>query len=126
MKSNHYWPTSIYAGIITDLTISSPTSDKSLTRIYHNSTMKTTKGSKTSTTEIEKRLHKTCDQMSLIHSNIRGLQIRHKRAALNPNSHSAHSLRLKLEVLQSVYNMYYTYASRQAKHLIVCSTQNDS
>jgi hypothetical protein len=88
--------------------------------------MKSSKGSKASMAATEKRLHKTCDQMSLIHSNIRSLKIRHKRAALNPNSHSAYSLKLKLDVLQSVYNMYYIYASRQAKHLIVCSTQNDS
>ena len=74
---------------------------------------------------IEKRLHKTCDQMTILHSTIKNLQVRHKRATKHTQSLSAYNLKLQLQTLQSVYNMHYMYASKQAQQLIVCSTQDN-
>ena len=74
---------------------------------------------------IEKRLHKTCDQMTILHSTIKNLQVRYKRATKHTQSLSAYNLKLQLQTLQSVYNMYYMYASKQAQQLIVCSTQDN-
>lgn len=102
-------------------------------KIYHymktihlQITMKTSINSKIHMAEIERRLHKTCDQMSLLHNTIKTLQVHHKRAAICQHSLSQQSIKLRVEVLQSVYNMYYMYASRQAQLLITASTCQDN
>jgi hypothetical protein len=83
--------------------------------------MKPTVNSKIRLAEVEQRLHKACDQMSLLHHTIKNIQLRHSRAAVRGHSVFVQSLDLKLQVLQSVYNAYYSCAAKQAQQLMLYS-----
>lgn len=68
---------------------------------------------------VEKKLHKVCDQMTILHMKIQNLQIRYQRTRHTPDSPLNHSLSMQLNVLQSMYNAYYQYAAKQTQQLMV-------
>ena len=68
---------------------------------------------------VEQRLHKVCDQMTILHSKIQNLQLRHKRTSKCPESPLAQSVGMQLNVLQGMYNAYYQYAARQTQKLMI-------
>ena len=68
-------------------------------------------------TETERRINKACDQLSVIHSKIRDLQIRRQRALKRQQHSFAKNCEMQLQVLQGVYNMYHMYCSKKAEVL---------
>ena len=69
-------------------------------------------------TKTERRINKACDQMSVIHSKIKGLQIRRQRALKKQQHSFAKNYEMQLQVLQGVYNMYHMYCSKKAEVLM--------
>ena len=68
--------------------------------------------------EVEQRIHKVCDQMTLLHTKVQHLQVRYQRSRQSPESPLTLSLRLQLQVLQNMYNAYYQYAASQTQKLM--------
>ena len=68
--------------------------------------------------DTERRIHKACDQMEVIHSKIKDLQIRLQRAVKNQRHYFAKNYEMQLQVLQGVYNTYHMYCSRKAEVLM--------
>ena len=66
---------------------------------------------------LEKRLDSACDQMSVLHSQISELKVRHQRALRQQNTAFSNSLQLRLQTLQGVYNMYYQYAELRSAQM---------
>ena len=77
--------------------------------------------SKTSVTlkEVEKRLHRVCDQMTILHTKIQNLRLRYQRTRHTPGSPLNQSLSMQLNVLQGMYNAYYQYAAKQTQELMI-------
>lgn len=68
---------------------------------------------------VEQRIHKVCDQMTLLDTKIQNLRLRYKRSRQTPGSPLTQSLDMQLNVLQSMYNAYYQYAARQTQKLMI-------
>lgn len=68
---------------------------------------------------VEKRLHKVCDQMTILHTRIENLGLRYQRTKHTPGSPLNQSLSMQLNVLQGMYNVYYQYAAKQTEKLMV-------
>lgn len=96
----------------------------SLLKIHCCANMKA--NSKITVAKVEQRLHKTCDQMTLLHCTINNMKLRHRRAALRGHSAMLHSLELRIQVVQSVYNTFYMCAAQQAQQLMLCSLNEQS
>lgn len=72
---------------------------------------------------VEKKIHKACDQMTILHNRIQNLRLRYKRTKQNPGSPLNQSLSMQLNILQGMYNVYYQYAAKQTEKLKVLYCQ---
>ena len=71
---------------------------------------------------VEMKIHRVCDQMTLLHSKIESLQIRYQRTRHLPESPVTQSVSMQLNVLQGMYNTYYQYAAKETQKLMVLYT----
>ena len=84
-------------------------SDSNITEVSNNS--------RDAYEEVERCIHKACDQMDAILNKIHDLELRHARAVKNGHL-GAGNYELQLQVLRGVYNMYHTYCSKKSQILI--------
>lgn len=66
---------------------------------------------------LEGRVHKSCDQLEVLHRRITDLSVRHKRAVKKGLRPMSKSLAMQLDVHQAMYTTFYSYAEVQAKEL---------
>jgi len=94
------------------------------TNLDTNTKMKVSRNNKQIKTNVtlkgvEKKLHKVCDQMTILHMKIQNLQTRYQRTRHTPDSPLNQSLSMQLNVHQFMYNAYYQYAAKQTQQLMV-------
>ncbi len=66
----------------------------------------------------EEQIHRACDQMTLIYDQIVQIQTRLSRAERDQLDHFTGPLKLKLQVLQGVYNAFHLYTSHKVEALM--------
>ena len=65
----------------------------------------------------ESRLNGACDQMQQLLHQISYINTRHQRALKHNQANRCRQLKVQLQVLQSMYNMFYQYADHKARQM---------
>ena len=70
-----------------------------------------------STKATEIRLNKACDQMQQILAKINEVKTRHQRALKHNQHNRSRQLKVQLQVLQGMYNVFHQYADHKARQM---------
>ena len=71
-----------------------------------------------STKATEIHLNKACDQMQHILAKISEVKTRHQRALKHNQHNRERQLKVQLQVLQGMYNMFHKYADHKARQMV--------
>ncbi len=67
--------------------------------------------------KLERQLERCCDQMTLLHQRVGDARVRQQRAVKRGQRGVASSYKQQLQVLQSMYGLYYQTASVKAAEM---------
>ena len=78
-----------------------------------------------STKVTEMHLNKACDQMQHILAKISEVKTRHQRALKHNQPNRVRQLKVQLQVLQGMYNIFHQYADHKARQMAALYLNND-
>ena len=66
----------------------------------------------------ERRFKRACEQIVQLHYSLEALQQRYNKAKKDKNKSFRYSLRLRIDVVDGMRNMYYDYAHKKAEVVV--------